>query len=97
MAKHFAVVELQLHTNGAIANIVTDYGENEAAAISAQHSILATVPISGLVSGAAERVVFDDELQDSGGYITGEVLKGAGTFIQPEEETEPNEQEGEQE
>ena len=45
--------------------------------------------------------MFDDELQDSGGYVIGEVLKGTGTYTAPEEtepeETEPNEQEGEQE
>ena len=51
MAKHFAVVELQLNTNGAIGNIVVDHGENEAAAISAQHMALASVPVSGLVAG----------------------------------------------
>lgn len=80
MAKHHAVVELQLNTNGAIGNIVTDYGTNEAAAVSAQHYALASIPVSGLVAGAAIRVIFDDELQDSAGWFTGEVLKGTGTL-----------------
>ena len=82
MAKHEAVIELQFHTNGAIANIVSDYGTNEAAAISAQHTILASIPISGLVAGAAIRVVFDDEMQDSAGWFTGEVIKGTGVLAE---------------
>ena len=88
MAKHYAVAEFQLNPNGAIGNIVADLGTDEKAAISRRHMALASVPSSALVAGACVMIVFDDELQDSGGYIVGEVEKGSGVFTIPETEAE---------
>ena len=88
MAKHYAVAEFQLNTNGAIGNIVVDLGTDEKAAQSRRHMALAAVPQSQLVAGAAVMVVFDDELQDSGGYVVGEVLKGSAEFASVEEGSE---------
>lgn len=86
MAKHYAVAEFQLNTNGAIGNIVVDLGTDEKSAQSRRHMALASVPQSGLVAGASVMVVFDDELQDSGGYVISEVLKGSGEYTEPTEE-----------
>lgn len=90
MAKHYAVAEFQLNPNGAIGNIVADLGTDGKAATSRRHMALASVPASTLVAGASVMVVFDDELQDSGGYVVGEVEKGNGVLEAPE--TEGNEE-----
>lgn len=58
--EHYAVVELQLNPNGAIGNIVTDYGTNKAAAISAYHTALASAPVSTLVATAVILQTFAD-------------------------------------
>lgn len=94
--KHYANIEVQLNPNGAIGTIAVDMGTNEKGAISRLHTALASVPESQLVAGASVMVVFDDELQDSGGYIVGEVLKGTGT-LQTEETTQEENTQEEQE
>ena len=78
MAKRYAVAVVQLHGDGTIGSAVYGYGANDKQATSAQHTELASVPAGELVAGAVIKVVFDTEVEDSGGYCIAEVLKGNG-------------------
>ena len=77
MRKYNAVVQLQLNENGAIGNIVSDYGDNDNAAVGAFHSAGASIATSQLVGGAIIHVTFDDE---GHGSIRADLVKGNGTM-----------------
>ena len=81
MARYNATVQLQLNTNGAIGNIVSDYGTSENAAVSAYHSAGASIAASQLVAGAIIHVSFDE---DGNGSFRGEIVRGNGE-ITPQE------------
>ena len=77
MARYNATVQLQLNTNGAIGNLVADYGQTEYSAVSAYHSAGASIAAGQLVAGAIIHVTFDDE---GNGSFRGEIVKGNGTM-----------------
>lgn len=77
MEQYHATVQLQFNSNGAIGNIVSDYGQNENSAVSAYHSAGASIASSQLVAGAIIRVSFTP---DGGGSFYGEIIKGNGTI-----------------
>ena len=77
MKRYNATVQMQLNPNGAIGNLVADYGQDDSAAVSAYHSAGASIAAGSLVAGAIIHVVFDDE---GNGSIKGEIIKGNGTI-----------------
>lgn len=74
--ERYAVVELQLNPNGAIGNIVTDYGTNKAAAVSAYHTALASAPVSTLVATTVILQTFYDRY----GSAQSETIMGTGVL-----------------
>lgn len=77
MRKYNAVVQLQLNDNGAIGNIVSDYGGGDNEAVSAYHSAGASIAASQLVGGAIIHVTFDEE---GHGSIRADIVQGNGTM-----------------
>lgn len=76
--ERYAVVELQLNPNGAIGNIVTDHGTDQAAALSHYHMALASAPVSTLV---ATTVILQTFIGGYGG-TQGETIKGTGVLAE---------------
>lgn len=80
MAKRYAVVELQLNTDGTIGNIVTGHGEDDKTADVRRYQACASAPNSECVASAIMKVVFDDSLEDSAGFVVADIIKGLGTL-----------------
>lgn len=76
--ERYAVTEIQLHTNGAIACASLDHGTDKAGALSHYHMALASGVASGLVAMTATMTVMDDQIGI--GHTTSETVKGTGVL-----------------
>lgn len=73
----YSVTEAQLNANGAIGHLNTDYGTNEAGALSHFHMALASATSSLLV---ATTVTLNAFMTDGSGYSRSETIKGTGVL-----------------
>ena len=76
--QRYAVTEIQLHTNGAIAHVSLDHGTDEAGAKSHYHMAIASGLASGLIAETVVLVMLDDAT--GYGYTQSEAVKGTGVL-----------------
>jgi len=82
--ERYAVTEIQMYANGAIAHLSADHGTDKSGAISHYHTALASGTTSGLIAMTATLTMMDD--QTGFGYTVSETVKGTGVYTPSEQE-----------